>query len=441
MIARRRLKRSDSLLSENLENSEYNPSPNNLVYKKNSSNKDIKNSTTRCMYRRNNETTIPQKITSIEFYKTPRLSHIQVNSRVDEGEKLYSLQNTNHCNPKNIDNRKKSAIISNKTNHIFKYNKELNHEMESEISKSFSVENSFSIENTNSNVNELNNFKPKGENIKDKINIFINLIKKYSDKLITLSKLISSNKNNSNTIYELIKTIEQLNEMINNPKLNSDFFNVNDYSPNIEKKEKENKYEKEYEMMLSKNSELTKENTFLKNELNKEKKNCEEIINKFSMSSKITNELTSEISKLKFENDSLIKNCDHLNQVLSEINKKKNFAEYENELIYKDNVIKYLENLLKKSDISQKMLMNNNYKEEIRKHTLMKKKEKMNKVENNKQFTTKEDNFHENTKENINKNKSKSNNKVVKKEIDYLDEEIYKLQNRIKKMMKKKSEK
>ena len=426
MLTKRRLKRSDCLLSENLEKSDFNLKQKKFIYKKNNSSKDIKNYTARCTYKRNEEDTIQQNLIPIEFYKT----HFKANSKIEDEGKISSSQFIN-CNPKIITNRKKSAVISNKIDHIFKYNKELNQEMESRNSKSISNENSFSIENSNSNEKVLNNFKLKTENINDKISIFINLIKKYSDKLTTLSKLISSSTNNTDSINELIKTIEQLNEMINNPKLNSDFFNVNNCSQN-------NKInEKEYEMILLKNSELKKENSFLKNELSKEKKNCEKIINKFSVSSKITNELANEISKLKLENCSLINNCNHLNQVLSEVNKNKDFIKYENELIYKDNVIKYLENLLQNSDISQKMFLNNDYKEKIRKFTLMKQKEKLNNDLNNKKFIINENYFNKNMRENINKNSSKNKKKIIKKEIDHLDDEIFKLQNKIKKMMMK----
>ena len=62
--------------------------------------------------------------------------------------------------------------------------------------------------------------------------IFIKLVKKYAKKLLTLSKLLPLNSNmnnNENNIFtDIYNTINQFNQMIFNPKLNENIFEISD---------------------------------------------------------------------------------------------------------------------------------------------------------------------------------------------------------------------
>lgn len=84
--------------------------------------------------------------------------------------------------------------------------------------------------------NQIKDLKIKSQNMKDKLIIFLKLMKKYSSKLTTLAK---SNSRNNNTKEkksvidnEIKSTLSQLNKMLNNPKLNEDIFEIQDISNN-----------------------------------------------------------------------------------------------------------------------------------------------------------------------------------------------------------------
>ena len=84
--------------------------------------------------------------------------------------------------------------------------------------------------------NQIKDLKIKSQNMKDKLIIFLKLMKKYSSKLTTLAK---SNSRNNNTKEkksvidnEIKSTLSQLNKMLNNPKLNEDIFEIEDITMN-----------------------------------------------------------------------------------------------------------------------------------------------------------------------------------------------------------------
>ena len=133
---------------------------------------------------------------------------------------------------------------------------------------------------------------------KDKIIVFIKLVRKYGKKLSTLSNLLPLNndKNNIfneiyNTINEIYNTINQFCQMIFNPKLNentfemseilitensikNNFVNDNIYTLNINNKKDNNinfnydlngnyhnlikKYEDKFKVLISENDSLRK---------------------------------------------------------------------------------------------------------------------------------------------------------------------------------------
>ena len=72
--------------------------------------------------------------------------------------------------------------------------------------------------------------------MKDKLTIFLKLMKKYSSKLSTLARNNfgkNSNEEKKGIINKEIKsTLRQLNKMLNNPKLNEDIFEIEDLTMN-----------------------------------------------------------------------------------------------------------------------------------------------------------------------------------------------------------------
>ena len=96
---------------------------------------------------------------------------------------------------------------------------------------------------------EINDLKTRGKIMKDKLSIFIKLMRKYTYKLTTLTN-ISNSKNNfnkrninkkqmsdsSSNNQELISTLTQLNKMLNNPKLNEDIFDITEVTPSKNKR-------------------------------------------------------------------------------------------------------------------------------------------------------------------------------------------------------------
>ena len=76
--------------------------------------------------------------------------------------------------------------------------------------------------------NELELLKDKSTKSKEKMILFIKLVKNYAKKLLTLSKLLPLNSNmnnNENNIFtDIYNTINQFNQMIINSKLNENIF-------------------------------------------------------------------------------------------------------------------------------------------------------------------------------------------------------------------------
>ena len=99
-------------------------------------------------------------------------------------------------------------------------------------------------ENCNESMlqNQIKELKNRSKTMKDKLTIFLKLMKKYSSKLTTLTHLSSNNnlKNNDNSYNkkisinnEIQSTLSQLNNMLNNPKLNEDIFELPDLTTDL----------------------------------------------------------------------------------------------------------------------------------------------------------------------------------------------------------------
>ena len=122
-----------------------------------------------------------------------------------------------------------------------------------------------STSNNNINFDNLNNkyhlllsenesLKSEKNNLKEKIYIFMKLIKNYSKKL-NLIISIQNNYKENNVNSELTKTIIKLNELLNDSKLNENIFQIKQFTP-------ENTFENE---KIYKNQILANKNDIIKN--------------------------------------------------------------------------------------------------------------------------------------------------------------------------------
>ena len=321
---------------------------------------------------------------------------------------------------------------------------------------------------------EINELKYKKEKIKENLIIFFTLIKKYSYKLSSLTKNLTNENNSfisSSNIKEIKSLLSNLIKILNNPKLIEEIFEIKNFSnninnniySNINKSNKDileeykngvdeiiSKYEKKINIINKENEEIIKkinilkiENNSIKEELNNEKKNKENILIKL-------NKLKEENNNLEKKNKILDYKCtSYFNKSTQSRYEQKNIEE---EIEYKNKIIKYLENLLKKGrfkkseeiykrNINKVIDLKQNLKEVINE------KEKNNK--NKKSFSLEKPNnekkrFIENGNSYINKkiissNINKSNNdRIIKKEIDILDKEIEQIQSKLEIMIKEK---
>ena len=117
--------------------------------------------------------------------------------------------------------------------------------------------------------------------------------------------------------------------------------------------------------MYNKNINLEKEVNNLKDQLKEEKMNYENALQQLDSNSNLASNIQKKLDCLEDENKILKKNYVEMSQNLYKINNDKNdINELEKELEYKNNVIAYLENLLKKMKINPKLLSEDIYKKE-----------------------------------------------------------------------------
>ena len=426
-----------------------------------------------------------------------------------ESEKTNDEQNNENINHNNNFNKKKLNINTNNSTYNSKNKYINNYQLSSENNKK---------KNSNESIlqKQIRDLKIKSQNMKDKLIIFLKLMKKYSFKLTTLTK---SNSRNNNTKEkksiinnEIKSTLSQLNKMLNNPKLNEDIFDLQDITLNnnlttnndemlnltnqlctnynlittisnnkneeeintniinsniiatevnsIENEDIKNikneymkdieglidKYEEKINLLKNENNNLKKNNmeknnyvnslifqiNELKDLLQKEKKNYEENLVRLNNDSI---SLKKKVDILQDENLTLKKNCVELSQNLSKINYSEkndinNLTNIEKELQHKNNIIKYLENLLKNSGIN----FNSNYND-------INDNDKIDEL--SKQYFT----FYNmnpksisiNTSKNIDIKSSKESNLfspiVLQQEIDDIDKEIVDLQKQLKQLL------
>ena len=338
-----------------------------------------------------------------------------------------------------------------------KFNQNLQNDKNNEIN--------ISVTNPNINIGLLNdnlspvsssktNFNFSGIQEKDnKIYIFVNLMRKYSEKFSSLLNEITSNNNNLKLNKELISTIEQFNKLLSNPKLNEYIFNCNS-SDYLKKYENENlknlieKYESKINILISENEilKMNKENqTTLQNDLitknndlEKEKNELSSLIceNNKKYDDILTeyNLLQKQIIELKNENTNISKENLNLKKQIQE-NKNLDLEKLQKELNYKNSIIKYLEDIINKNKNNPKfnLVPEETYRDEIEK--MKNKNEQINNVTPPSPPSLSD--ISKKIESNINSNSQNQKSKLIKKEIDNLDEEIFELQEKLKEMLHK----
>ena len=463
-------------------------------------------------------------------YKQKKLNLKNYGYLRQESEKT-NKENNEDINYKN--KKHKLNINTNNSNYDDK-NVEKNKYMNYYQISSDKNNNYLKSENDNESAlqNQIKELKIKSQNMKDKLTIFLKLMKKYSFKLTTLAKNNSRNNNSeekkSIINKEIKSTLTQLNKMLNNPKLNEDIFEISDLTINnitpnnelnfsksnynvitsnptlsnnkedintnminsniiateINSGENEDikneyvkdieglidKYEEKINLLNNENSTLKRNNmeqnnyvnslltevNELKDKLKKEKKSYENTLLKLNNDSI---SLQKKVDYLQDENNILKKNCVELSQNLSKINYIEkndinNVTDLERELEYKNNVIKYLEGLLKNSGINtsnyNSMLNTNKSKNfELNENNIKLSKTQKdldfnNNIKNdesNRQYFT----FYNINQKSINASKnselkkSKDSNifspKIIQQEIDDIDKEIVDLQKQLKQLL------
>ena len=331
--------------------------------------------------------------------------------------------------------------------------------------------------------NEVEFLKQKSIKTKDKVTLFIKLIRKYAKKLSVLSQKVSINKNQNTEQYkifnEINNTIIQLNQMIYNPMLNENVFEITNLDfedDNIQFNNKSfiNNYDNKIIELNNENEKLKKNfETIQKNfemKLIESKNQIEEIQQKYNYSNKLSKELQNKINLLDNENNNYKIKFQEMNDKLSRyeiLNEK--ILSVENELKYKKAIIKYLEGLLKSLGINPKLYTDDTYRDEIRKENNY---NNINNNENIDDYLEKNNNTNDSINnfnhgnnnnfnnesyldkgnlynlqnednkfiddENDNDDYQENRPRQIKKEIDTLDEEIFELQSKLKKMLNKK---
>lgn len=286
---------------------------------------------------------------------------------------------------------------------------------------------------------ELGILKQQSSKTKNKIKIFIQLIRKYAKKLLAISQTLPDLSKNNTPNLNLLQTINvtlsntigNFYNMIYNPKLNESIFDIsliddNDNNNNAE-------YFKEFRDLIERYEEkinlLVQENNEIRLKLSQAEQ-----------SSKINEEMENKISNLKKENESYLCQIKLKNGEIDFLNK--NNSSLQNELKNREDKILYLESLLsqgnksKSNDTQQYLLKNDGINQYLE-------KDQNNEYDNNSNI----EDININIKDDVNEASLNNSNidevnqkpHKIKKEIDVLDQEIAELQNQLKTMLKRKN--
>ena len=301
---------------------------------KNNSNKKTLNSNNKSVYSLIKKNNFLKTITQLNIVNLKNKKfNIMKNKTYDENEKT------------NINNN----LIFNKQFHNYIYKKKNN-----KYNKSLNIENNLSNKSINNicdtinTVNkssllkeQVNTLRSKNKDMKNKLIIFLKLMRQYSIKLNTLL----NNKNDINKNEnkdDIINTLTRLNNILNNPKLNKDVFEITQILL-------EDSYKNSIEHNIN-NKNIN--NLILKEENNKE--NFEENNNN-------TNIIFTEINELNKENYN--KNENGINSDENNINEQNNKGINITKNIQKENILHYnneIQGLISKYEEKIDILMNEN---------------------------------------------------------------------------------
>ena len=340
----------------------------------------------------------------------------------------------------------------NKININYKNNKSYNN-IRDGLCKEKQKEQSINYNNSKKNyislINDNNSDKLKEEvnyKFKEKVMLLLNLCRKYANKFNKLfplceNSLLSDNNNilNHNSIKELKNTIIQFNNMIFNDGINK-IFDLDNNNKIISYNLKEiNEYEKKYEELKNQHQKLINKNEKLNleiKELNNKIKQLKIIETKYNNQINLINELNDKIKLLSNEiknKDNIIKNFEN------KINKNnltiKEFNGLNNDL--NQNI--FINNHKSVNQINNKIINNksNNIKDEsknIINENILEKKE----IKNG--FNNIENKSINNINNNSGGDKLKlkgeeENHERLNSEIEQLDNEIYNLKFKLKKLI------
>ena len=232
--------------------------------------------------------------------------------------------------------------------------------------------------------NQIKELKIRSKTMKNKLTIFLKLMKKYSSKLTTLAQLSSNNNidNNNNPDMkinsinnEIQSTLSQLNNMLNNPKLNEDIFELadltnNNISINIDatnnNKEEEKLNFNQQSLTIPVNTNFNTNQSINKNDddfnniINNSNLNLNEENNYIKDIQGLINKYEEKINLLNKENKELKKSKEEQNIIQDDLYKKN--IQLENEINLLKNKInegkKNYENVLEQLDTNSKLSVN-----------------------------------------------------------------------------------
>ena len=277
---------------------------------------------------------------------------------IDDNNVLYRNKEKGYSNDKIYKRNNIKALEENKSNNINIYSKK--------------------IKNKNSLLqDEINSLTNKNELMKNKLIIFLKLMREYSHKLTALMNEHSGNNKNRN---DIINTLSRLNNMLNDPKLKEDVFEItqiiledssknnindnfktelingpkskvntdfnnNDKAKNIyDKGYNDNEdyifeYNKDIEGLISKYEEkinlLLNENNILKDNKEKQKVIYDNLLNENISLGKEINDLKEELNEEKEKNEDLFIKYNNISKKLNEIENKNKILEKENMFLKK----------------------------------------------------------------------------------------------------------
>ena len=451
----------------------------------NSRKKNIESQKNKFLCRQKTYKTLKERNTDLSCYKNIDKKY-KINSYISKQKNSINTSTNCSSNNKEVTHLfgEKNKTISNEENNFNDYldtnrNTYMNTNTNANKNKYYNLLYENKMSKLESEIYELKTYK---QTMKQNLISFLNLLKKYSCKISSLTENISDDISSltPNDYKEIKFVLFHLQKMLNNPKLNEETFessqcsrlftgypddddmtqnNTNNDTSYNDNKEVINeiisKYEKKIKIidnenkdMLNKINILKIENKSLKMELDKEKKNSQNILDKL-------NKIRQENKDLDKKNKILDYKCtSYFNISTKSKYEQKNV---EDEIEYKNKIIKYLENLLKRTnsnlndDIYKKNFnkiidLKKNLKEVIKERNIInnnlyksnrfKSCNSANRLKNFKMVI-------DNGKNGLNKERSYSTlssktykNSEIKKEIDLLDKEIEQIQTKVEDLIK-----